>query len=244
VDIWALGVTVYAMVFGSLPFGRSTDGGVVGVLQSIRDDLLVFPHPVEPDLENLLFRLLDKNPSSRICVAEILTHPWLQAQERIANKEHISHVPVDVSVEEINLAFTPINNFILMTKLKIKMHNKLTRARNSIETRSAHQPKTSTVPSSSTLPLSLTRPPVADGDTEKQMVLSAPPVSLIDASVIGSDNKKQKTPNSTPSIDNTLRNRGLSFLSVFSKRRAGGDIVIGSETSAVEEDGRRNCLLM
>ncbi|ETV83213.1 CAMKK protein kinase, variant [Aphanomyces astaci] len=69
VDIWALGVTIYAMLFGTVPFGGHAET-VPGILTSIRDDPLVFPSEssIPSDLQELVLAMLDKNPTSRISV--------------------------------------------------------------------------------------------------------------------------------------------------------------------------------
>ncbi|CAK4714803.1 unnamed protein product [Aphanomyces euteiches] len=133
VDVWALGVTIYAMLFGTVPFGATAES-VPAILASIRDDLLELPKDVGHDLDELLRGMLDKSPENRLSVDAILHHPWLQEHHNKSDPKR-SPLLVDVSMEEIDLAFTPINNFILMTKLKIKMHGRLGRVRTTLSKR-------------------------------------------------------------------------------------------------------------
>ncbi|ETW02638.1 CAMKK protein kinase, variant [Aphanomyces invadans] len=127
VDIWALGVTLYAMLFGTVPFGAHADS-VPGILASIRDDPLVIPDESIPsDLQALVLAMLDKSPWTRISIGDILHHPWL-VEHSLLKRPSLTQL-VEVTVEDIDLAFTPINNFILMTKLKMKMHGRLSHAR-------------------------------------------------------------------------------------------------------------------
>ncbi|OQR90735.1 protein kinase [Achlya hypogyna] len=136
VDVWALGVTAFAMLFGSLPFGATKEhieGGALAIMQAIREDALVFPSSaLGPDGEDALRRLMDKDPAMRISLPELLAHPWLAGAAR-----HERASVVEVSPEEINLAFTPVNNFILMTKLKIKFGAKLLKARRTLREESS-----------------------------------------------------------------------------------------------------------
>ncbi|RQM19685.1 hypothetical protein B5M09_013815 [Aphanomyces astaci] len=134
VDIWALGVTIYAMLFGTVPFGGHAET-VPGILTSIRDDPLVFPSEssIPSDLQELVLAMLDKNPTSRISVGDILHHAWL-VEHSVLKRPSPTQL-VEVTVEDIDLAFTPINNFILMTKLKMKMHGRLSHARLSLSKR-------------------------------------------------------------------------------------------------------------
>ncbi|KAF0716647.1 Aste57867_2731 [Aphanomyces stellatus] len=134
VDIWALGVTVFAMLFGTVPFGGTAESAPA-ILDAIRVEPLVFPKTnIAPDLQHLLLGMLDKSPDCRVSIVDILAHPWLQERIVALNKRPSADV-IAVSLEEINMAFTPSNNFILMTKLKMKMHGKLSRARTSLSKR-------------------------------------------------------------------------------------------------------------
>uniref|UniRef100_A0A8D0FFJ3 Protein kinase domain-containing protein n=1 Tax=Strix occidentalis caurina TaxID=311401 RepID=A0A8D0FFJ3_STROC len=68
-DVWAMGITLYCFVFGEaapiIPFPISS-------LPS------PFPRPEVTDfLKDLITRMLDKNPESRISVPEIKLHPWV-----------------------------------------------------------------------------------------------------------------------------------------------------------------------
>ncbi|EQC32262.1 CAMKK protein kinase [Saprolegnia diclina VS20] len=130
VDIWAVGVTVFAMVYGTLPFGMAVTDGPPGVLRAIREDPLVFPHEIEPLLHDLLMQLLDKSPATRISILQLLEHPWITvAASRKAPNPTES---VTVTSDEIAKAFTASYKLFLMVKLKLKLHAKLARARSAL----------------------------------------------------------------------------------------------------------------
>ncbi|KAJ5468598.1 hypothetical protein N7475_006350 [Penicillium sp. IBT 31633x] len=100
VDVWSLGVTLYGMIFGRLPF-VSDDGysmfqtivkkevfiprkRLVPVMDDAsdsvqlnlrRDDELIY-EDIADELYDLLMRLLTKDPVKRITVKEIKHHPW------------------------------------------------------------------------------------------------------------------------------------------------------------------------
>ncbi|KAJ3120364.1 hypothetical protein HK098_004659 [Nowakowskiella sp. JEL0407] len=72
IDIWALGVTLYCLVFGNVPFTADTE--------------LVFPeikpHEDEEDallVRDLLTQILEKDPVKRYKLFEIKLHPWTTA---------------------------------------------------------------------------------------------------------------------------------------------------------------------
>ncbi|KAL6933122.1 uncharacterized protein HGUI_02098 [Hanseniaspora guilliermondii] len=79
-DIWALGITLYCFLFGKLPFNSNHE---MKLFEIICHGKLEFPINA-PDIDvrqllqaqNILLKLLDKNPQTRITIDEIKNHPF------------------------------------------------------------------------------------------------------------------------------------------------------------------------
>jgi serine/threonine protein kinase len=67
-DIWSMGCTLYCLLFGRIPFEKH---GMIELYQSIRIDPLEFDSECNPELKELLQRLMEKDPQKRITMEEI-----------------------------------------------------------------------------------------------------------------------------------------------------------------------------
>jgi len=75
VDIWALGITLYCFLFGKVPFMAEN---VLEIYERIRNEVFILPFKLSPELEDLLNKLLCKDPEKRITINEIKRHKWLK----------------------------------------------------------------------------------------------------------------------------------------------------------------------
>ncbi|KAK7205459.1 kinase-like domain-containing protein [Myxozyma melibiosi] len=76
IDIWALGVTLFCLIYGKCPFTADNEFELFNV---IAKEPVVFPDNVDlPDeAKNLILNLLEKNPDKRMSIAEIKKNPWV-----------------------------------------------------------------------------------------------------------------------------------------------------------------------
>ena len=64
-DIWSLGVTLFSLVYGKVPFH---DENILALYNKIRTQELSIPDDtdISPELKDLIRRMLVKNPLERI----------------------------------------------------------------------------------------------------------------------------------------------------------------------------------
>mmetsp|Transcript_15077 Transcript_15077/g.21516 ORF Transcript_15077/g.21516 Transcript_15077/m.21516 type:complete len:524 (-) Transcript_15077:323-1894(-) len=82
VDAWALGVIVFVLLCGCLPF--DDDSNFIPSDATIRAKFkLRFPRwavNISPSAKDLLFKLLDINPRTRCTAEDALQHPWVKGE--------------------------------------------------------------------------------------------------------------------------------------------------------------------
>ncbi|KAM8926939.1 serine/threonine-protein kinase SIK2 isoform 2-T2 [Pelodytes ibericus] len=76
-DIWSMGVVLYVLVCGALPF----DGPTLPVLrQRVLEGRFRIPYFMSEECEHLIRRMLVLEPSKRLSIAQIKEHKWVMAE--------------------------------------------------------------------------------------------------------------------------------------------------------------------
>ncbi|KAI6222345.1 Protein kinase domain-containing protein [Aphelenchoides fujianensis] len=90
VDVWSLGVVLYVLVCGVLPFEGCN-------LQHLRDRVLSgvvrFPYFMTTECESLIRRMLTLNPAKRPTIEEIKKHKWMRREEMEPKIRTAAHIP-------------------------------------------------------------------------------------------------------------------------------------------------------
>ncbi|GAB6022190.1 G2-specific protein kinase nim-1 [Chamberlinius hualienensis] len=83
VDLWALGVLLYFMICGYMPFRAPT---VISLKKAILESDFEIPSHVATECQNLIRGFLKKNYKERFTMANVVESSWLRYNQNYANK--------------------------------------------------------------------------------------------------------------------------------------------------------------
>ncbi|KAG6934682.1 calcium/calmodulin dependent protein kinase kinase 2, partial [Chelydra serpentina] len=121
-DVWAMGITLFCFVFGQCPF---MDERILSLHSKIKTQPLEFPDQpdITEDFKDLIMRMLNKNPESRISVPEIKLHPWVTkngAEPLPTEDENCTLIEVTEEEVENSVKHIPSLATVILVKTMIR----------------------------------------------------------------------------------------------------------------------------
>ncbi|EMR11473.1 hypothetical protein PNEG_00488 [Pneumocystis murina B123] len=134
-DIWSCGIILFALLTGHLPFD---DENVRHLLLKVKAGHFVMPSRISLEGKDLIRRMLDVNPHTRIKMADILNHPFLLKYRHLDNFQDIPKSPtldelrypvrkrseIDVEIlKNLQILWRDVSKEVIINKLLSKEQN-------------------------------------------------------------------------------------------------------------------------
>ncbi|KAF2404638.1 Pkinase-domain-containing protein [Trichodelitschia bisporula] len=156
-DIWSMGVTLFCLRYGRIPFEK---GGMLELYEAIQSEECQLGG-CSDEFRDLMVRLLEKDPAKRIMMDELREHPWVTrngTDPLLSREENIAEIIEEPTQEELNNAITGnMGHLVVVMKAVNKFKSLLFRKRPDLMTglfsggRIVAPPQTITRTQSSTL---------------------------------------------------------------------------------------------
>ncbi|KAF1837544.1 Pkinase-domain-containing protein [Decorospora gaudefroyi] len=102
VDVWSFGIVLYVLVCGKVPFD---DQSMPQLHAKIKKGHVDYPPWLSAECRNLIARMLQTDPTQRLTLSEIMSHPWLTKGFNSPPENYLPHreplqLPLDREIIE------------------------------------------------------------------------------------------------------------------------------------------------
>ncbi|KAF9930980.1 hypothetical protein BGZ67_005549 [Mortierella alpina] len=154
-DIWSMGVTLYCIRYGYLPYVSES---ILEMHKVIREEEYTIPPEDDQRFVDLIKRLLEKDPVKRITIEQLRNDPWLTNDGKeplISKEENTANAVTEVTEEDLRGAIQKIGGLVTVFKA-------ITKFKRGIKSPVSRRSSTSTTPACDDLATELEKMQDAD----------------------------------------------------------------------------------
>ena len=110
IDIWAMGIILYFMIYGHIPFSGRTEKEAAKAILTHKIPFIHEKKIVSKKCKDLIIGMLEKNPKKRMKITEIIQADWLNiSDEELEEFDKKAIIPKKENIEETKINKTIIS---------------------------------------------------------------------------------------------------------------------------------------